>query len=512
MADIYDTINGWPAGKKISLLVLILVTVAGFVLLFSWVQRPDYHILYSNVSESDAGAIVQKLTEMRVPHEVRGSGIFVPSDRVYDVRLQLAAQGLPQGGVVGFELFDKTDFGTTDFVQKLNYRRAMQGELARTIMSLAEVERARVHLAIPEKSLFFQERARPSASVLVKLASGRVLSAGQVQGIVHLVSSSVEGLEPESVTVVDSRGQMLTRSQEAPLGLSAGQLEYQRNYEKEMEAKIIGLLEPVVGMGKVRAEVAADIDFTRSEHTEEKFDPLSQVARSEQRTMEKSVSGQGGGVPGVASNLPGREAAGAAPRGASSEKQNEVVNYEVSKVTRHVVSASGEVRRLSVAVLVDGTYAAAGGAGEAAQYTPRAEEDLRHYEELVKRAIGFSADRGDDVRVLNMPFETAAEVEVPEEATSYVPVALTGARYLAPVIAVILFFLMVLKPLMKTLSAPPRAVVREVAAEAPAAGGRLEAPRAERQIGGARGEILQWAEANPQKAADLIKEWLEERK
>jgi flagellar M-ring protein FliF len=508
MADIVETIRSWPARQKIALLFVLAVSVAGLVLLFSWVQRPDYHILYSSLSEGDAGAIVQKLGEMRVPYQVRGNGVFVPRDKVYDLRLQLAAEGLPQGGVVGFELFDKTDFGTTDFVQKLNYRRAMQGELARTIMSLSEVQRARVHLAIPERSLFLQEGNEPSASVLVELAAGRSLAQSQVQGIVHLVSSSVEGLQPGAVTLVNNRGEMLTRRGDETVGLSGTQIEYQKSYEKEMESRVMGILEPVIGKDKVRAEVAAEIDFTRTESTEESFDPEGAVVRSEQKTVEKSTSQADGGVPGVASNIPGKTGARSSSTGIDSKKQNEVVNYELSRVTRHVINASGQIKRLSVAVLVDGVYAQEEGSDVPA-YTPRSEEELRHYEELVKGAIGFSAERGDEVRVMNIPFETVPQEELPEPEKEYLPMVITVAKYLAPTLAVILFFFIVLRPLMKVLSTPT--VVRQVAEVSHQASSGLGGPQEKKALG-LKGDVLEWAGNNPRQAADLIKGWMEEKK
>ncbi len=305
---IKDQLKTIPSKKKMMFLILLAVVIASLVLFFAWIQRADYQVLYSHLSEEDAGLIIQKLREQKVPYTISTGAIMVPSDKVYDVRLQLAGQGLPQGGGVGFELFDKTSFTMTDFVQKLNYRRALQGELARTIRSLSEVEQCRVHLAVPEKSLFINDDQRPKGSVLVRLKQGRSLSQGQVQGIVHLVSSSVEGLDPKDVAVVDSRGDMLTSAAEGSIGITSGQREYQRTIEKDLENRIVGILEPVVGKGKIRAKVSADIDFTKVEKTEERYDPDSQVARSEQKVMEKSMNGNRGGVPGVSSNLPGKPA------------------------------------------------------------------------------------------------------------------------------------------------------------------------------------------------------------
>ena len=299
----------------------------------------------------------------------------MPSSKVYDVRLQLASQGLPQGGGIGFEIFDKTSFGTTEFVQKLNYKRALQGELARTIMAMGPVEQCRVHLAIPEKSLFVREgeEERATSSVLVRLRSGKSLSGMQVDGIIHLVASSVEGLDSKDVTVVDTKGNVLSKPSGDVAGMSASQFEYQGNYAKDIETRIASILEPVVGKGKVRAKVSAELDMSRVETTEEKFDPESQVVRSEQKQTEKSSTVGASGVPGVTSNLPGKKAAASTPSQGSSEKQNQTVNYEITKVISRTVNAPGMVKKITAAVLVDGTYVAQQGSKEM-KYVPRKEE------------------------------------------------------------------------------------------------------------------------------------------
>ncbi len=509
MANLVDTIKTLPPKNLIILVIAVGMAVAGVVFFMSWIQQADYQVLFANLAESDAGGIVQKLKELKVPYKLEAGSIMVPADKVYDLRLQLAAQGLPHGGGVGFELFDKADFGSTDFVQKLNYRRALQGELSRTIMSLAEVEQCRIHLAIPEKSLFVQEGNNPSASVLVKLRAGRTLTQGQIQGIVHLVSSSIESLNPKDVTVVDSRGDMLTRpSGNDVAGLSSSQLEYQHNFEKDLESRVLAILEPVVGKSKIRAKVAAALDFTKVEKTEEKFDPDGQVIRSEQKSVEKSTAAGSGGVPGVASNLPGRQAAQAGGGQAGSQKQNETTNYEISKVTSHTVNASGDVKKLSIAVLVDGTYAEPEG-GKEKKYAPRSEEDLKKYEDLVKKAIGFTASRGDEVRVANIPFESVPQEDLGQASKSFMPYILTAARYVVPILALLLFFLFVVKPLMGTVTT----------IAAPRSAGELPLPRTVAEIERSMtpgalpmpNDVIEWAKKKPDQAASLVKTWIEER-
>ncbi|MBI4688642.1 MAG: flagellar M-ring protein FliF [Nitrospirae bacterium] len=517
MANIIDAVKSWPAGKQIALVISLVLSVAGMVLLFSWSQKPDYAVLYTNLAESDAGMVVQKLKDMKVPYTVESGAVMVPSDKVYDLRFQLAAQGLPRGGGVGFELFDKTNFSTTDFVQRLNYRRAMQGEVERTIMSLSEVERCRVHLAIPEKTLFSRDGERPTASVLVKLMPGRALSQSQVHGIVHLVSSSVEGLNARDVTVIDNRGEMLTQPVNDSMGLTSSQLEYQRSYEKDIEARVLGILEPVVGKGKVKAKAAVDVDFTRIEKTEEKFDPDAQVVRSEQKNLEKSTSPQRGGIPGVTSNLPGKpNTTTAAISQGQSEKKSETINYEISKITSHVISPSAAIKKVTVAVLVDGIYTLEKGAKEQ-KYMPRTAEDIKYYDELVKNAIGFTTDRGDEVKVVNMPFKATMEdgaMASQEKKKEYLPVILSFARYAVPLIIGIVFIIIVVKPLVKALTtvtppAPaPAAAAGPQMMSSPAAIEKI--PEIEKKEGSLKGGLIEWAKKNPREASELVRGWMTE--
>jgi flagellar M-ring protein FliF len=518
MADIRNvttSLQSMPPKKLVALVLTAAFALAGLVFLYSWSQKAGYQILYSNLSEEDAGQIIQKLGELKVPYSTSPGGIMVPADRVYELRLQLAGQGLPQGGGVGFELFDKTSFTMTDFVQKLNYRRALQGELSRTIRSLAEVEQCRVHLVVPEKSLFVQKEDRPKASVLVKLRPGRRLSQGQIQGIMHLVASSVEGLDPRNVSVVDSGGEMLTSAADEALTANSGQLDFQRSFEQDLESRVIAILEPVAGKGKVRAKVAASIDFTKIEKTEEKFDPDSQVVRSEQRNVEKSAnqSGGPGGVPGVSSNLPGKTGlvqAGTPTHQSSSEKKSETVNYEITKVVSRIVSPSGEVKRLSVVALVDGVYATAQGSNEK-KYSPRSEEDLRQFDDMVKKAVGFNAERGDEVKVVNLPFEPLPQEELAEEApgaSSVLPLVQTFSRYLVPLVGGILLFFFVVRPLMRSLTSSPATVPSTV--QFPQSVAEIERTLEQKQITD-RDQLVEWAKKNPRDATNLIKNWLEER-
>lgn len=530
MPDIINKIKNLPTKAKIIFLSLVVVSIAGMVMLFAWSKSPDYQVLYSNLPESDLGAIVQKLKEMKVPYKVELGNILVPSENIYDLRLQLASQGLPQGGGIGFELFDETNFGTTDFVHKINYRRALQGELARTINSLKEVEQTRVHLSIPEKSLFVKKEDEPSASVLLKLKPGKRLTSSQVEGIVHLISSSIDGLVPKNVTIVDNNGQMLTGHDDEIIALNNIQHEYKRSYEKEMESRIINILEPVVGKENVRAKVNADIDFTQTESTEEKFDPNGQVIRSEQNNHEKEITSGKGGVPGVASNLPDKETQTSSSSQVKSDKKTETINYEISKVTKHVKNSYSDVERLSCAVIVDGKYISQKDSAEP-QYIARTDKEIQFYEDLVKKAIGYSVDRGDEVTVVNMPFEAVSQEEFPEVANSYQTSIMPIVKSIIPLLIALFFFLFVARPLIKTLSNPQIKEDIPQQLELPQSVAELEKNMEKSLIdkdmtsekaltdGTKKGEtkddekpinklVKEWAKDNPQQATSLVKGWI----
>ena len=369
-------------------------------------------------------------------------------------------RGLPQGGGVGFEIFDRTNLGMSEFVQKINYRRALQGELARTIAQLAEVNGARVHLAMPEPSLFLRDEKKPMASVVLKIATGNRLDNSQVQGIVHLVSNSIEGLHPENVTIVDTTGRTLTKStgDDLQAQMSSSQLEYQNTFEKGIEKRVLGLLGKALGADKARVMVSAELDFKMIEKTEEIFDPESAVVRSEERSQEKS-KGSGptsGGAPGVASNLPGGAGASGGASPFESKKDQETINYEMNKVTSRIIEPTGTVEKLSIAVLVDGTYKAIEGAEEGAgkEYVPRSDEELKRIETLVKGAVGFTAERGDVVEVVNIAFENVlvfTDIETLPSPSFIKELLPSILRYVSTIIVAVLMIFFVLKPMIRAL-------------------------------------------------------------
>lgn len=537
MAISTEDIKKLGGGKTAVILGVAAMAVAALVVFFLWNQGPEYHVLFSQLSPEDSGAIIEKLKEKRIPYRVEGSGISVPAEKLYETRMELAGEGLPQGGGIGFEIFDKTSFGVTDFVQKVNYKRALQGELARTISQIKEVESARVHLAMPEKGVFLDEQKRARASIIVKLKPGKSLGPGQVSSIVHLVANSFENLKPEDVTVVDTSGRMWTKGAggDGAAGLSATQLDYKRTLEKDIETRIQTMLEKTVGANKVVARVSADVETKQIERTEETYDPNSQVIRSEQRNKEKSSgTAMAIGVPGVLSNLPNTNnqnpQVASAPAPPQAQKQDEVINYEISKVTSHVVEPVGSVKRLTVSVLVDGTYETAKAADgkETRKYNPRTEEDITRFTNMVKGAVGFSETRGDLITVVSTPFEVdfteaAAAASLDAEKAPFVqsfllPLLPTIIKYLS--IALIAFFAIffIMRPIIKRLTeenAALESIQRTLPNGLEGLHG-LPAGQNELAIGaGIAGESLDQlkkaVKENPQQVAMVLKGWIKEK-
>ncbi len=506
MAGLIETISQWDTKKKFSLVAVSVIAISSLVLLFAWLQRPEYTVLYSGLQPEDAGRVIQQLRQMRVPYEAKAGAILVPAEKVYELRMELASMGLPGGGVVGYEIFDRTGISTTEFVQKINLRRALQGELARTIRTLEEVADCRVHLSVPERSIFVRDKEPAKASVVLDLKPGATLSKKQVMGIVHLVAGSVPALEPENVTVLDQRGNILNPVESSETGLSAGQLEYKKAIERDLEQRVLALLEPVVGRSRVAAKASVEVDFTKIEETKEIYDPEGQVVRSEEKTTEMSQSQTGQGVPGVTSNLPGRQIRRGGSSQAGIKRQSELVNYEISRTLSKVVHPTGQIKRLSLSVIVDGSYVKNEKTGKE-EFVPVPQAELKKFEELIKAAIGFSEERGDMVKVVSLPIkkeEMPAE-SLPEESP-YMRYLIPGLRYLVTLVLAIMVFLFVVRPLIKSLRAPAPEPRRQVVppGEIPAA----ERPQA---IAESRDEIKEWVKNNPDQAAFVIKQWVEGR-
>jgi len=467
-----DFVRAQPPARRI----VLAATVLGILALAWWVQRPLYRPLFTNLAERDATAIVAALHGEQVPFRLEDGGraILVPAERLYELRLALASRGLPADGGVGFELFDRQARGQTNFVQRLNFQRALQGELGRTISRLDGVESARVHLALPERSRVAGEDRRPSASVVVQLARGRVLSTAQIDGIAHLVAASVEGLAADAVTVFDENGRILTVDRRGGEGGTA--LEQQASIERQLAERLEGMLAAVVGRDKAIARVAATLDFARVERTEESYDPERTALRTQRTTRETNDAG-----------------ATKEPEGPRTERRDERQSYEVSKVVSHTVAPAGVVKQLTVAVLIDGTYT---GTGAARKFTPRPPEEIERLRELVKNAVGLSAARGDRLEIASVPFQNEAAPGgegLLGGLGAWLPALLLRLMAAGLVAAGLLY---VVRPLVLAL------------AERGGSGRRTALPQA--AAAELTQENLALTQQNPERAAQLVREWLRE--
>ena len=446
-----ERFNQLSQGKKVAALSLVALALASLVVMSLWLKSPDYQLLYANLSNEDAGAVVEKLKSQKVPYEITNNGrtIRVASDMIHEVRLQLASEGLPEGSDVGLEIFEDTPLGMTDFIQKLNFQRALQGELTRTINSLDAVSQARVHLVIPKDNLFRKEKPKGKASVTLKIKSGKSLSEGQIQGIVHLVSASVGSIQASDVVIVDLKGNLLSGDKESSREamVSASNFKHKLRVEKELQAKIIKMLEEALGTGNIIAKVSTDLDFEQVERTEEIFDPDSQVVRSENQISESSTGATPpGGIPGVQGLVPnGEDGTGAAGQAAQRNKSNALFNYEINKVVKRVSKPVGEITKLSVAVMIDGTFT-----GDPPEYKPRTQEEMDKYLEIVKSAVGFDQERGDVIKVENIQFDRSQFDEEKEALAQaeQIDMAIEIGKLVVGLIFLILFFTRVIRPII----------------------------------------------------------------
>jgi flagellar M-ring protein FliF len=502
LTQLQDFLAALPPGRRASFLGLSAAVLGGTLTILLWLQRPQYAVLMSKLDPSDAGAVVDYLKGAKIPYRIGedGSTIEVSKASLYEARMALAARGLPQGGSIGFEIFDKQTLGMTDFVQRLDYQRALQGELARTIASLSAVEAARVHLALPERSLFVTEDRRPSASVVLKLRPGKTLAQEQVDGIANLVASSVERLAPSDVTIVDVTGEVLSsdRAQARERGPADTMRAYQTEIEQAYVERIESMLERALGPGHAVARVTATVDLAQVERTEELVDPDRSAIKSEKRNVENNTSSSSSGVPSVGAALTNNQAP-ATQEGPRSQREDAVVSYEVSRVTSRRVEPMGAIRRLSVAVLIDGVSR---GEGTARQLVPRPPEELERFKELVKRVVGFSEERGDQIEVLSAPFETAA-VEAPE-APGWLARISDWSDVIWRIVGIALFLvvlLMVVRPFLLAMVARtpvrPRVdlieAVEQAALPQPSDFGR---------------DVAEIARSNPQQTAMVIRQWV----
>lgn len=524
----------------VGVVLLVAAAIAAVVL----GRQPDYKVLFSNLSDKDGGAIVAQLSQMNVPykHADGGGAILVPSDRVHDVRLRLASQGLPKGSVSGFELMEANRFGMTQFQERLTFQRGLEGELTRSIQALSSVQSARVHLALPNQNGFFREQQKPSASVLVSLNAGRSLDRNQLSGIIHLVASSVPEMKPEAVSVLDETGKLLSTPVDGLSGMAGGadaqQLQYVQQIEQMYRQRVLDILEPVVGRQNVKAQVTAEVDFSQTEQTSESHRPNQTPETSAIRSQQLVESSNGGatsstpsGVPGATTNQPpGPSTApvngpaqalaptpaggAAASTAAGNSKRESIINYEVDKTIKVVKAGSGVVKRLSAAVVINHQSTTDDKGKTTTQ--PLTEQQLEKMTALVRETIGFNQDRGDSVNLMNAPF-AKEKITLPEVPFWKQPETQDLARNLAwPVGTLLLGSLVlfgVIRPALKSSIRPGgRKQVDAMLAEEPERP-QLAAPVKDEPAQPSAGELAledarKLTRENPAAVASIVKNWI----
>lgn len=504
--------------------LLIAVLVGGWL----WTRDPPFALLFTISDEKDGGQIVAALSQQNIPYRFSdgGRGILVPQAIVHDTRLRLASQGLPKGGLVGFELMETQKLGVSQFAEQINYQRALEGELARSVQSLAAVRGARVHLAIPKQTAFLRDDQKASASVLVSLHPGRTLEPVQVSGIINLVASSVPQLNPLNVSVIDQEGKLISQQRDPgrDAGLDPTQLKFIKDVETHYARRIEGILAPVVGPTNVRAQVTAELDFTQTDQVAESYkpNPNPETAIRSQQTAEagNGLPGAAIGIPGALTNqppvpatapltqpaVPGVAAAGATANSSQNFTRNATVNYEVDKTIRHTKGVPGAVRRLSVAVVVNHRK-------DPAKPKPVAlsEAELKQITDLAREAMGFNKERGDTLNVANAPF-TPAEKEVVPDAPIYenqklISILLEIGKYLLIAYAVFWLWTRLLKPVfVKLMEAQPLRIEPERDQFEVGADGRVHRHRSyDEKLADAR----EMAKKDPKAVASLIKDWVD---
>lgn len=407
LSQLSETVRRMSISQVVMLVAIVTGSIVGAVTVAGWIGRVNYQPLYTNLEPSEAAEITQYLAEKKIPYQIGpgGTSIEVPEKDVYPARLGLASQGLPNSGTVGYSLFDQTSLGMTDFMQKLNYRRALEGELAKTISSLREVQTARVHIVIPEERLFADQQQETTASVVLKLKHAGTLSKLQIAGITHLVASSVEGLKPSGITVVDYEGNLMSSSvgDDQLASLSSSQLEVAQTVERDMERKAQTMLDGVLGPGKSIVRVTAELNFQQYTKTSENYDPNMTAIRSEQK-IENSDSST-------------KKKTETAEDKQDNQSTTVVTNYEVSKTVESVVNPVGQIKRLSVAVLLDGTYKETPGTGGEPEmvYQPRPQSEIDRLTAIVKNAVGYSEERNDQIEMVNIAFDKQYLIEEQQE-------------------------------------------------------------------------------------------------
>ncbi len=521
----------FPGARHLGLMLVGATMIAVMIAGYLWSQAPDYKVLYGNLSDRDGGGVIAALQTMNVPYKFAdGGALLVPANQVHEVKLRLAGQGLPKGGLVGFEVMEGQKFGTSQFAEQINYQRALEGELARSIQSLSAVQSARVHLALTKPSAFLREQPKPSASVLLNLYPGRTLDPTQVGAVVHLVSNSVPDLRPKSVSVVDQNGNPLSTESAAGRGsLDPNQIKFRQDVEQSYIARIESILAPLTGNNNVRAQVTADLDFSATEHAEEIYKPNQNPDAAAIRSQQTSESANGGangtgGVPGALSNQPpgtatapittppGATAAPAAPvapgTATGNSHRDATTNYEVDKTIRHIRQEPGRVKRLAVAVVVNHRKRV-DSAGKVT-FAPLAEAEITQITNLVREVMAFDKERGDSLSVMNSRFTAPEQEKIVELPLWKQPEMIDLAKTIGKntLIGALLLFVVlgVLRPMLKTLTVRPQTRDEDLsegvkAGEVP----RLPEPNSYEQHVERAKNI---ARDDPKVVANVVKDWV----
>lgn len=514
--------NKRSGAQRILIAGLAVSVMVAFGAMVYWLNKPDYRVLYARLSQEDAARVVETLKSSKEAYKLEdgGASVLVQAERVYDLRLKLAGEGKLHGQGIGFEVFDEIKVGQTDFVQRINYQRALQGELARTIQEFPEIDKARVHLVLPNKSLFVEERTPPSASIVLTLKSGTKLDPKQLQGIVNLVAMSIEGMDKGKVTITDVSGKLLHQpsSDNSLEGATTTQLGYKQNVEDGLRQRLEQLLTPLIGPGKVIARVNADVDFSQKTTKRESYDPLSQVIRSENRSEEssKGKSALDGGSPDPSY----RGDASGSGSSNESNKESRLTNYEINREEQHITSPVGEIARLSVAVAVDGLWVP-GPDGKGQVYQARPDEELTRLKALVEKAVGFNSQRGDAIEVTSVSFGAPDPFAEPSLVNNLLEYAQRLGKPFLNGLLIFLFLVMVVRPVVMALLRPrvaeeeieelaglPSGEERLALAEATVEDSAIEA---QRRFENQRALALQLFESDMDQAMGVVKGWLRQQ-
>jgi len=482
--------------QRFGMVGVTFISIAGMIALLIWAQRPKYEVLYSRLDEDDSANIVMELGAENIPYKVEQNGtvLLIPSDEIPETRLTLAGKGLPRTAGVGYEIFDKVNIGVTDFVQKINYRRALEGELSRSIETVRNVDKARVHIVIPEERLFTEDQKKPTASVMLKLRPSSELDEKQVMGITNLVASSIEGLEPESITVLDSYGNLLSTIQavDPMVKLTAHQLELRQRMEDYLTRKVQSLLDGVLGPGNSVVRLSAEIDFQKVDQTIRQFDPTNTVVRGEQREETVQSNEQ---------------------ETSSTTNESTITNFEVGETMEHLVQQAGSVRRLTVAVFVNHTYTMApppGGGDPVRQSAPRSQQELDNIRLIVQNSVGYDPLRQDQVAINQFSFDTTQidrERDLLEQAERR-EFWYNVAQKLLLVISILIFVLFARSLLRSLKILPPKEAAEEGIETAVPIEEEISLEAQKRaQI---QEQVLIFAKEKPANVAKLIKTWMVE--